>query len=287
MKIAVFGAKGQLGKKINDLSAKYIQHQFVFTDIDELDITNQEAVEQFVIQHHPNIMINCAAYTAVDKAETEPTKAKLLNAEAVAFLSQVAKKYNSFFIHISTDYVFDGHNFKPYLPSDKPNPISVYGTTKLAGEQCFIESQCRGVVIRTSWLYSEYGNNFVKTMLRLGNEKTSLNVVCDQIGTPTYAGDLAQAVLEIAIHNNQIKGQEIFHFSNHGVISWYDFAHTIMEMAALSCMVVPIPSCEYPTLAARPFYSVLDKTKIAQQFQLNIPYWKDSLKICIEKLQNI
>ncbi|MBO4739021.1 MAG: dTDP-4-dehydrorhamnose reductase [Bacteroidales bacterium] len=285
MKIAVLGAKGQLGRKINDLSALYTQHSFVFADIDELDITKQAEVEQFVAAQQPDVIINCAAYTAVDKAETDYDKAKLLNAVAVGYLANAAKQHNVFFVHVSTDYVFDGTNCRPYLPTDAPNPVSVYGATKLEGEKLFIASQCRGAIVRTSWLYSEYGNNFVKTMLRLGKEKPSLNVVCDQIGTPTYAGDLADAILQITMNNQQIKQQEIFHFSNNGVASWYDFAHTIMEMAALPCQVMPIRSSEYPTPAQRPFYSVFDKVKIAQMFQIAIPYWKDSLKVCIEKLQ--
>lgn len=286
MKIVVFGANGQLGRKLRDYSANCAKHQFIFTDIEELDITNPSAVNDFIQQQQPEVMINCAAYTAVDKAETEPELADKINHKAVEILARTATKYNSFFVHVSTDYVFDGRACQPYTEKDATGPISIYGSTKLAGEQAFSDSGCKGAIVRTAWLYSEYGNNFVKTMLRLGKEKELLTVVFDQIGTPTYAGDLAEAIMTIVDNKEQIPGQEIFHFSNEGAISWYDFATTIMELSALKCKVLPILSSQYKVLANRPNYSVFDKSKYKNYFAKEIPYWKKSLEVCLHILLN-
>ena len=284
MNIIVTGAHGQLGRSINDISCHFLQYNFTFTDIDTLDISDYRAVELFFLEQQPDIIINCAAYTAVDKAETEPQQAMSINANVVDNLAKLACKNNIFFIHISTDYVFDGKGYKPYKEDDTTNPISVYGKTKLSGEQAMQKQGCRGAIIRTSWLYSEYGNNFVKTMMRLGTERKQLNVVNDQIGSPTYAGDLAKAIMEIVNKQKQIEQIEIYHFSNEGVASWYDFAKEIIQLHGCTCEVLPIPSDQYPTPAQRPFYSILDKQKIKSHFSINIPHWKESLEKCMKRM---
>jgi len=285
--ILVTGANGQLGSEIRELEASYSQHHFFFTDVATLDITDKKAIDLFILENKITAIINCAAYTAVDKAESEPKLADNINRLAVQYLAEAAKVYDCKFIHISTDYVFDGTNHKPYTETDKPNPQSVYGSTKLAGELALQKiNPCNSIIIRTSWVYSSFGNNFVKTMLRLGNEKEELGVIYDQIGTPTYAGDLAKVILEILpkIENEKV---EIFHYANEGVCSWYDFAKAIFEYTNTNCNVNPISTAQYPTAAKRPQYSVLDKSKIKEVFQIPIPFWKDSLKVCLNNLLKV
>ena len=268
-KILVTGAKGQLGTELKKLLLDAI-----FTDVGELDITNLDAVKNFVSNNHIETIINCAAYTAVDKAEDDIELAKKINEDGPRNLALSGAKV----IHISTDYVFDGKNYQPYLPEDGTNPISVYGKTKRAGELAVLDNAKVAVIIRTAWLYSAHGNNFVKTMRRLGAEKDSLNVVVDQIGSPTFAGDLAKAIVAILPQMNE-SNKGIYHYTNEGVCSWYDFATEIMSLSGLSCKVNPIPSSAYPTKAARPFYSVLSKEKIKSVFNLEIPHWKKSLSV--------
>ncbi len=288
MKILVTGAYGQLGNELKELSGEFPRWQFLFTDVDSLDITNEKTVDDFFQSNQPGFVINCAAYTAVDKAESETQSVLKVNAMAPGFLARAAKKYNAGFIHISTDYVFDGRAFSPYSEIDTVNPEGVYGKTKLAGEQLVRSGNTNALIIRTSWLYSTFGGNFLKTMLKLGQERDELKVVFDQVGTPTYAADLAKAILSIVnVYENQpdkyIPG--IYHYSNEGVASWYDFAKNIFEIAEIDCRVIPVLSDEFPTPAKRPHYSVLNKSKIKTTFNLEIPYWKESLKICLNKLQ--
>jgi dTDP-4-dehydrorhamnose reductase len=287
MKILITGAYGQLGNEINCLTDKYPEWQFLFTDVDSLDITNESALEIWFQNNKPKYVVNCAAYTAVDKAETDIETANKVNALAPKLLGKFSKKFDAKLIHISTDYVFDGEAFTPYSEETEVNPKSIYGETKLKGEQNCFEENPESVIIRTSWLYSTFGNNFVKTMLRLARERDKLNVVYDQIGTPTYAADLANAILSVI----QISEGEpekfvpgIYHYSNEGVASWYDFAKAIFEISGVNCTVLPVRSVEFPTPAKRPNYSVLDKAKIKNKFGITIPYWRDSLKICIERL---
>lgn len=283
--ILVTGSKGQLGSEIKVLTAKYAHYNFVFTDLEELDICNHQAVAHFIKDKQINAIINCAAYTAVDKAEEQFEMANNINHLAVANFARLAKENHLKLVHISTDYVFDGTNHKPYKETDTPNPQSVYGKTKLAGEQAMQNiNPSHSIIIRTSWVYSSYGSNFVKTMLHLGQNRDELRVVADQIGTPTNAADLAQAILDIL---PQIKNEdvELFHYSNEGICSWYDFAKAIFEIKDMVIKVTPIESAQYPTPAERPFYSVLNKINIKKTFQLEIPHWVDSLHICIEKLQ--
>lgn len=287
MKILVVGANGQLGKKLQDWAKQFpTSYNFLFTDVDILDICDKRAVEKTIQEHQIEIIINCAAYTAVDNAEKEQNISEKLNGNAVGILANLSAQYDVFFVHISTDYVFDGQHYKPYTEVDNLAPISVYGRTKLLGEKLFIKSKCKGVIIRTSWLYSEYGNNFLKIMLRLGKEKKQINVVCDQVGTPTYAGDLASAIMTILAKKDIVKHQEIYHYSNEGAISWYDFSKTIMEISSSNCSVKPILAKNYPTLAQRPYYSVLDKSKIKSDFNIEIPYWKESLYNCMQIIEN-
>lgn len=264
----VTGSKGQLGSELKSLlgtSAMYV-------DRDELDISDGSAVKEYLEKHSFEGIINCAAYTAVDKAEDEPDEADKANHLGPKWLA----KYGKRIIHISTDYVFDGTSHVPYREDHPTSPVSVYGKTKLAGEKAVLEEAETAVIIRTAWVYSSYGNNFVKTMLRLGKERDSLNVVCDQIGSPTHAGDLARAIVEILPQIQQNR-KEIYHFTNEGVCSWYDFAVAIMEMTGLSCKVCPIESRDYPTKAVRPFFSVLNKKKIKNDFGLKIRYWRNAL----------
>lgn len=272
-KILVTGANGQLGTEL-----KKLLPDAVFTDVAELDITNLEAVKHFVTNNNIETIINCAAYTAVDKAEDDVELAQKINEDGPRNLALSGAKI----IHISTDYVFDGKNYQPYLPGDTANPVSVYGRTKRAGELAVLENAQIAIVIRTAWLYSAHGNNFVKTMRRLGAEKESLNVVVDQIGSPTFAGDLAQAIVTILPQINEAN-KGIYHYTNEGVCSWYDFATEIMNLSGIECKVNPIPSSAYPTKANRPFYSVLSKEKTKSVFNIEIPYWKESLrKFCEE-----
>ena len=287
MKILVTGAYGQLGSEIKELEKQFRNYDFLFTDVDTLDITSETEVEKYFIENKPDYIINCAAYTAVDKAETEPEIASNINAKAPRILAKYSKQFNAKFIQISTDYVFAGNSDKPYSETDDVNPQGVYGKTKLDGELSCLKENPDTIIIRTSWLYSAFGNNFVKTMLRLGSERESLNVVFDQVGTPTYAGDLARAVLSIIenLENNPSKFVSgIYHYSNQGVASWYDFAKAIFEIENVQCKVTPVLSDEFPTPAKRPHFSVLDKSKISLTFNIEIPYWRDSLKDCISKL---
>ena len=282
MKILITGCNGQLGNELQLLEKNYPNHQWLNTDVEELDITNQLAVNQFVAENKVDGIVNCAAYTAVDKAESDRQLATALNTEAPAYLAAAIEKRGGWLLHISTDYVFDGTNHTPYVETDTPCPDSVYGSTKLAGEMGVMKFCRKTMIIRTGWLYSTFGNNFVKTMLRLGRERDKLGVVFDQVGTPTYAHDLAQAIMT-AIEQGVKPG--IFHFSDEGVCSWYDFAKAIHRMAGINrCQVSPLHTEEYPTPASRPHYSVLDKTKIKQTYGIEVPYWEESLKECIEKL---
>lgn len=285
MRILITGSKGQLGSDLKELSINYPEYQFFHTDVEQLDITDKKAIADFVANNDINVIINCAAYTAVDKAESEPGLAKKINHAAVQFLAEIAKEKEVKLIHISTDYVFDGKGFKPY-PVDHPtSPVNTYGSTKLDGEMAMKKINPAGsMIIRTSWVYSSYGNNFVKTMLRLGEERDELNVICDQVGTPTYAGDLANFILQKAIFAENEK-VETYHFTNEGVCSWYDFAKEIMMQAELDCAVHPIPTTAYPTPAKRPHYSVMDKSGITQDLNYNIPYWKESLIKCINRIK--
>ena len=288
MKVLITGSNGQLGSEIRDIYSKYENVEFIFKDLPELDISDADSVNSLIINEHINAVINCAAYTAVDKAEENIELAERVNSTGVSNIVEALKKVNGKLIHISTDYVFDGSNSHPYKESDSTFPIGVYGKTKRAGELSVINGNIDSIVIRTSWLYSSFGNNFIKTMLSLGNEKKSLNVVSDQIGTPTYARDLAKAcldILSISKFENISKNGKIYHYSNEGVASWYDFAITIMELSGLKCKVKPIQTKDFITLAKRPYYSVFDKTKIKENFSIEIPYWRDSLKECINKLK--
>lgn len=286
--ILVTGGNGQLGSELRRLTASS-NHQFFFTDIDELDITNDEALEQFFSDNRPQFVINCAAYTAVDKAETDIDKARLINIDAVALLAEKCHKFQSAFIHISTDFVFEGKAFVPVNENDEPKPLSIYGKTKHEGETKALSICSKTLIIRTSWLYSSFGNNFVKTMLRLGKERTELSVIYDQIGTPTYARDLAETIL-IIIDQQSTKEQisadrfGIYHYSNEGVASWYDFAHAIFRIENMSLDLKPIKTEAYPTPAKRPHYSVLDKSKIKSTFNITIPHWRDSLEQCLKEI---
>ena len=288
MKVLITGCSGQLGSELKELvsnSKLEIQnHTLIFADSKSLDITDHQAVKKFIVDNDIKVIINCAAYTAVDKAESDIERADKINHLAVANMAMVAKEHGIKLIHMSTDYVFDGQSYKPYIESDATNPQGVYGATKLAGEQAILDINPKdSIIIRTSWVYSYYGNNFVKTMLRLGRERDSLGVIYDQVGTPTYAKDLAKAILDILprIQNSKL---EIYNYSNEGIASWYDFAKEIMVIANIDCQVNPIETKDYPTPAKRPHYSVLNKSKIKSDFNIKIPYWKDSLKDCITRI---
>ncbi len=284
MNILITGCNGQLGNEMQLLEKDYPQHQWLNTDVQELDITNQLAVEQFIAENKIDGIVNCAAYTAVDKAEDNKELCTTLNTVAPSYLAAAVEKRGGFIIQISTDYVFNGTQHTPYVETDTPCPDSVYGSTKLAGELGVSKFCRRSLIIRTAWLYSTFGNNFVKTMLRLGKEKPELGVIFDQIGTPTYARDLAQAIMT-AIDKGVQPG--VYHYSNEGVTSWYDFTKAIHRLAGITtCHVRPLHTSEYPTPANRPHYSVLDKTKIKQVYHMDVPYWMDSLEVCIGKLLN-
>ncbi len=287
MKILITGAYGQLGSELKELEMQFPGYDFLFTDIDSLDITSEEAVEAFFEKNNPAYVVNCAAYTAVDKAETEVEAAEKVNALAPKVLAEFSRQFGAKLIHVSTDYVFDGNANQPYVESGPVNPQGVYGKTKLAGELNCLKENPETIVIRTSWLYSEFCNNFVKTMLRLGSERDEVKVVFDQVGTPTYAADLANAIIEIIRISEKDAAKFIpgvYHYSNEGVISWYDFAKAIFEIRELNCEVHPVLSVEFPTKAKRPHFSVLNKSKIRDNFGLKIPYWRDSLIVCINKL---
>jgi dTDP-4-dehydrorhamnose reductase len=286
MKILVTGANGQLGQEIRQLARFYKNYTFIITDLAELDITDYDFVEKFVKKNKPDVIINCAGFTAVDRAETEAEAAMELNARAVGNLAKSASVVNAFFIHISTDYVFDGLKSTPYIETDKPNPLSFYARTKLEGENETFRFASHGMVIRTSWLYSEFQNNFVGTIIRKSKEKNELNVVFDQVGTPTYAKDLAKAILDILPGINKIEGVELFHFSNEGVASWYDFAVSIVSFSGIDCIVRPILTIDFPLPAIRPSYSVMDKSRIKTRFGITIPHWRTSLHECMNNLPN-
>ncbi|MCE4564891.1 dTDP-4-dehydrorhamnose reductase [Maribellus sp. CM-23] len=290
MRILVSGAYGQLGSELKTLRSEYPEWDFLFTDVDSLDITDENAVNQFIAGKSIDFLINCAAYTAVDKAETDVVVATKVNTLAPGILAKVTKKYGIKLIHISTDYVFAGDACEPYSEEDKVNPQGVYGQTKLDGERNVQAQNPESIIIRTAWLYSVYGNNFVKTMLRVGRERGELGVVFDQVGSPTNAADLAAAVLGIirlCEKDASAFVPGIYHFSNEGVASWYDFAVAIFEMAGVECKVNPLSSEQFPTPTKRPHYSVLNKSKIRNTFEVRIPYWRDSLKVCLQRLEKI
>ena len=282
MNILVTGCNGQLGNEMQLQEKLYPQHTYFNTDVHDLDITDQAAVEAYVADHEIDCIVNCAAYTAVDKAESNKELCTTLNTVAPAYLAAAVEKRGGAMVQISTDYVFDGTHHTPYTETDTPAPNSVYGSTKLAGE-LGVEKFCkRTMIIRTAWLYSIFGNNFVKTMIRLGREKAELGVIFDQIGTPTCARDLASAIMT-AVNKGIVPG--VYHFSNEGVISWYDFTKAIHRIAGITtCHVKPLQTAEYPTPANRPAYSVLDKTKIKQTYGIEIPYWEESLQQCVKEL---
>ena len=284
--ILVTGSAGQLGSELKNLSRSYSGYEFLFTDIDTLDITKAEVVKEFIESNKPDWIINCAAYNLVDKAESEPDAALAINCTAVRNIAESIKGTECRFIHVSTDYVFDGQINTPYNEEIQPNPLSAYGKSKLEGEKAALIHN-GSMIIRTSWLYSSYGNNFVKTIMKRGAESESLKVVFDQTGTPTYASDLAEAIMHIiskVIRNQTAYNAGIYHFSDEGVCSWYDFATEIISESGLSTKILPILSKDYPVKARRPVYSVLDKTKIKETYSMDIPHWRESLKRCIKLL---
>lgn len=286
--ILVTGADGQLGREMQ-IASRGSRNRFIFTDIagehERLDITDPQAIADIVRENHVNVIVNCAAYTNVDKAETDPETANLLNNIAAGNLADAMKAVNGTLIHISTDYVFQGDRNIPCREDWPTEPLGVYGKTKLAGEKSIEDTECASIIIRTAWLYSPFGKNFVKTMRDLTSSRESLKVVFDQVGTPTYAGDLAEAICRI-IETGQLDKTGIYHFSNEGVCSWFDFAKAICEMSGNTCDIRPCHSDEFPSPVARPHFSVLDKTRIKQTFGIRIPYWTDSLKRCIEEIEN-
>lgn len=283
--VLVTGANGQLGNSLRALSGRYSSYAFLFTDVDELDICDKEAVRAYVNGNQVDYILNCAAYTAVDKAEDNEALCLRINAGAVRNLGEAASEAGARILHISTDYVFDGTAHIPYVETDPTCPVSVYGRTKLAGEEALLSVCPDAVIIRTAWLYSEYGRNFVKTMLRLGKEREEISVVFDQIGTPTYAGDLAEAMCKVLEASERGAFQPgIYHYSNEGVCSWYDFTVKILQAAGLPCRVKPIESKDYPSPTARPPYSVLNKKKIKAAYDLAIPHWEESLRRCMAAL---
>ncbi|MBR4803294.1 MAG: dTDP-4-dehydrorhamnose reductase [Bacteroidales bacterium] len=283
MKILVTGANGQLGRSMRKNSGDYPQHTFIFTDVPELDITDKRQFGDFARQNAVQAIVNCAAYTAVDKAETEQELAERINCQGTRVLGETAKELNIPLVHISTDYVFCGEGCHPLKETDPTAPTGVYGSTKLHGEKALESIGCDVAIIRTAWLYSEFGGNFVKTMLRVATERDTLNVVYDQVGSPTYATDLARALMKVL--DSGIKGLNIYHFSNEGAVSWYDFAKAIFEESNINIIVNPIESDKYPSPVKRPSYSVLSKEKI-KSIGVDVPYWRDSLKICLKALKS-
>ena len=285
MKILVTGANGQLGTEMYNVLEEKNPGITLYTDIDQLDLTDKKAVEHFVVKNEITHIVNCAAYTAVDKAEEDKALCAAVNIDAVKNIALAADSIGAKVIHISTDYVFDGTAHRPYKESDKVNPVSQYGTTKRAGETALIALAPDSIIIRTSWLYSPYGKNFVKTMIALGEECNELKVVSDQIGTPTYAADLAKAIYQILMSHQWVEG--IYHYSNEGACSWYDFTKAIHRIAGVeNCDVQPIPTEDYPTAAARPYYSILDKSLIRATYGVETPYWEDSLRECIKRINS-
>ena len=283
MKILVTGANGQLGRSMRKISGDYPHHTFLFTDVPELDITDKRQFGDFARQNAVQAIVNCAAYTAVDKAETEQELAEKINCQGTRVLGETAKELNIPLVHISTDYVFCGEGCHPLKENDPTAPTGVYGFTKLDGEKALESVGCDVAIIRTAWLYSEFGGNFVKTMLRVATERDTLNVVYDQVGSPTYATDLARALMKVL--DSGIKGFNIYHFSNEGAVSWYDFAKAIFEESNINIIVNPIESDKYPSPVKRPSYSVLSKEKI-KSIGVDVPYWRDSLKICLKALKS-
>ena len=282
MKLLITGAYGQLGNEMRVALERYPHLESIFTDVDTLDITDKNAVDAFVALHQPNVLINCAAYTAVDKAEDDLALCYKINCDAVRNLGEVAQAHGMTVIHVSTDYVFDGTGHIPYTEDMAVSPTNVYGKSKLAGER-ELRKACPGaIIIRTSWLYSGFGNNFVKTMLKLGSERSQLKVIFDQIGTPTYAADLADSMLQIIDSGKFVPG--IYHFSNEGVCSWYDFTKMIFKLANVECEVLPIESKDYAVRTPRPHYSVLNKSKLKSTYNQTIPYWMDGLERCLHVL---
>ena len=284
MKILVTGANGQLGSELRSLSETQNQFEWIFTDVNELDLSDILNIEYNISYFSPDIILNCAAYTNVDKAESESELASLINFKAVDIISKWSSANNAKLIHISTDYVFNGNSETPIKENALTSPINVYGATKLEGEKACLNNDPDSVIIRTSWVYSSFGNNFVKTMCNLMNKKDSLGVINDQIGSPTYAADLAETILKIIDYKNWISG--LYNYSNEGEISWFDFANDIKYFGNFKTNIHGIPSEEYPTIAKRPKYSLLDKTKIKETFNIKVPYYKDSLAKCIKILQN-
>ncbi|MBQ3582363.1 MAG: dTDP-4-dehydrorhamnose reductase [Alistipes sp.] len=282
-RILVTGANGQLGSEMRRLG-EISPNEYIFTDVAELDITDKDAVIAFTQQNNINVIVNCAAYTNVDKAEDDEATAELINATAVRNLAEAAKSVDATLFHVSTDYVFGSEGNTPRTEDMPLNPLGAYGRTKLHGEQAIAEVGAKAIIIRTAWLYSEYGNNFLKTMLRLTKEKETLNVVFDQVGTPTYAGDLAMTIFSI-IEGDYYNGNEgVYHFSNEGVCSWYDFAQEISTAMGHKCQISPCHSNEFPSKVTRPPYSVLDKTKIKRTFGVDIPHWRESMIYCLKRL---
>lgn len=282
--ILVTGANGQLGSELRKIGFSALDEVF-FTDVAELDITDYAAVEQYIRKNDIDTIINCAAYTAVDRAEEEPEVAARINTEAAANLAKAAAREDCLLIHVSTDYVFDGTGATPYTEKDKPCPVSVYGRTKLAGEKAIADSGCFYIIIRTAWLYSTFGKNFVKTILRLASEKPEINVVNDQLGSPTYAADLAAAIVAIMNDDERAEHEGIYHYTNEGICSWYDFATEIVRLSGKACKVCAVTTDEFPTKTRRPAYSVLDKTKIRKTFGVEVPEWKDALQRCMKEME--
>ena len=283
MTILVTGGNGQLGCALRLASAES-RHRYIFTDIEEFDITSATAIDEFFCREKVDMVVNCAAYTAVDLAEENEAKADEINHKAVALLAETCKQHNATLIHISTDYIFSGKADKPYNENAEPAPLNAYGRTKLAGERAIAEAGCKSIILRTSWLYSEFGRNFVKTMRELTSTRPEIKVVADQIGTPTYAGDLAKAITYI-IESGQSDKVGVYHYSNMGECSWYEFAVEIARLSGNDCTVTPCTTADYPTKANRPRYSVLDKSKIKEIFGIEIPQWKESLEHCIAELE--
>ena len=281
--ILITGSHGQLGNEMQQAAARFPAFRFIYTDVEDLDICDKAALNAFVKANAVNVIVNCAAYTAVDKAEDDVELCYKINAEAVRNIGEVAHQNGLKVVHVSTDYVFDGTNYMPYSEDQDVSPNTVYGKSKLAGEQALMETCEQAVILRTAWLYSSFGNNFVKTMIKLGTERDSLNVIFDQIGTPTYAADLADTILKILSHETFTPG--MYHFSDEGVCSWYDFTKTIHRIAGITCDVRPIETKDYPARTPRPHYSVLNKAKIKATYGITIPHWEESLERCMKILQ--
>lgn len=285
MQILVTGSNGQLGTEIRKLSGGFDSHRFIFTDVENLDLTGDDKVEMFFQSNHPDIILNCAAYTAVDRAEAEKEQAFALNASVPGHLARIAERTGAKLVHFSTDYIFNGKNHIPYVESDQGDPQSSYGLSKFNGEKEILKHNAAGMIIRTSWLYSEYRTNFVRTILKKSRETNEIRVVFDQIGSPTYAYDLAETILKLIPEISKQTNMEVFHYANEGVTSWYDFAQEIIRIEGIPCNVVPIETSELKLVANRPFYSVLNKTKMKRRFNITIPHWRASLEKCLERIR--